>query len=413
MTGGTILLTNLHPDEALSLVIEAGTALSRSLGTETVPLDRALGRVLAQDIHASIDHPPFAKAAMDGYAYVRGTEFDRYTVIDAVPAGKASSKKLAEGEAARIMTGAPLPEGATGVQRIEWTEELGRDSEGRPLVRFRLREKIDNIIARGENLQQGALLLTRRFLMPQDIGILAADGIAEVEVRRKLRVGVISTGDEIVPAGTALPPAAIYDSNGPQLAAQAWAAGAEVMTFGIVQDSETALTEVLSRALSQCTMVILSGGVSMGDYDLVPRVLQKLGVEPVFHSLKMRPGKPTFFGKTDKAAVFGLPGNPVSTFVNFEVLVKPFLHACMGLDYTPLMLRVRLASPLVRKGSDRVEFLPGTLQLSPEGMTAEPLPYHGSSMITVLAHAQVLFRMEIGQERIEAGAYTDARLIRA
>lgn len=413
MTGGTTLLTNLHPDEALRLLKEAAVPLEDQLGTETVTLDRALGRALARDLYASLDHPPFAKAAMDGYAYVRGTESDRYTVIDAVPAGKASSKKLAKGEAVRIMTGAPLPEGASGVQRIEWTDELGMDSQGRPLVRFRLREKIDNIIARGENLSRGSLLMTRRLLMPQDIGILAADGIGKVEVRRKPLVGIISTGDEIVPAGTALPPAAIYDSNGPQLAAQAAAAGAEVMTFGIVQDREDALSEVLSRALSQCTVVILSGGVSMGDYDLVPRVLQNLGVEPVFHSLKMRPGKPTFFGKTDKTAVFGLPGNPVSTFVNFEVLVKPFLYACMGLDYTPPMLRVRLASPLMRKGSDRVEFLPGTIHPSQEGMTAEPLPYHGSSMITVLAHAQVLFRMEIGQERIEAGAYTDARLIRA
>lgn len=406
------MYTNLHPDEALRLVLETASSIEAQIGTEMVQIGEAQGRILAQDLCASIDHPPFAKAAMDGYAYVKGPSREHYTVVDALPAGSSSARTLAEGELIRIMTGAPLPEGATGVQRIEWTRGSGTGADGLPRVVFTVREKADNIIERGENKKKGSPLMSRRVLKAQDIGILAADGVASVEVRRRPRVGIISTGDEIVEAGRPLPPAKIYDSNGPQLAAMARAAGAEVQWFGIVGDNETALTDALGRALERCTLVILSGGVSMGDYDLVPRVVETLGVEPVFHTLKMRPGKPTFFGRTAHTAVFGLPGNPVSTFVNFEVLVKPFLFACMGLAYRPLMLRVCLAKPLARTGSDRVEFLPGIIYPGPQGMLAEPLPYRGSSMITVLADAQVLFRMELGQEKIDAGEYTNVRLIR-
>ncbi|MEJ5184881.1 MAG: gephyrin-like molybdotransferase Glp [Rectinemataceae bacterium] len=405
--------TNLHPDEALVLVLDAASEAHRYLAREQIPLEHALGRALAEEIRSPIDHPPFDKAAMDGFAYRKGEPRSTYTVIDAVPAGRASESPLGEGEAIRIMTGAPIPLGATGVQRVEWTREAGTDAQGRPLITFTLQEKITNIIARGENLRQGELLLSPRILQPQGIGILAAGGIAQVSVYRKPRVCVISTGNEIVAAGTPLPPSCIFDSNGPQLVAQAQMAGAEARFLGIVPDREEDLRRTLAEALAASDIVILSGGVSMGDFDLIPKVLRQLEVEPVFHTLKMRPGKPTFFGRRDRVAVFGLPGNPVSTFVNFEVFVKPYVLACMGLDHTPRTVRARLVSPLSRKGSDRVEFLPCTLEKDELGMLARPLQYHGSSMITVLAHAQALVRMELGQERIEAGEYLNARLIRA
>ncbi|MDH7483642.1 MAG: molybdopterin molybdotransferase MoeA [Spirochaetales bacterium] len=405
--------TNLHPDEALEIVLQAARAAHQHLAEEKIPLEQALGRALAHDVLSPIDHPPFDKAAMDGFAFRESQPGRTYTVIDAVPAGKSSSSPLGEGEVMRIMTGAPIPPGAAGVQRFEWTRDAGTDAEGRPLVTFTQQEKITNIIARGENLRQGEPLLSPRMLQPQDIGILAASGIAKVQVWRKPRVSIISTGDEIVAAGTALPPSCIYDSNGPQLVAQAQLAGAEARFLGIVPDRVEALRGALATALAESEIVILSGGVSMGDFDLIPKVLRQTGVAPVFHTLKMRPGKPTFFGVRDRVAVFGLPGNPVSTFVNFEVLVKPFILASMGLEHAPRMIRARLASALSRKGSDRVEFLPCTLAADEQGMLVRPLRYHGSSMITVLAHAQALVRMELGQERIEAGEYLDARLIRA
>ena len=403
---------NIHPDEAISLVLDVAQRIFPGPATEIVPLDAALGRALVSSLESPIDHPPFDKSAMDGFAF-SGTAINGiYRVIDSVSAGRSSGAEQKPGEAIRIMTGAPVPRGTDAVQRIEWTEEKGLDSAGFPLVKFTKSETFDNIIRKGENLAAGAELLSPRILSAQDIGILASGGFAAVEVSVKPRVAVISTGDEIEAPGVQLSGASIYDSNGPQLCAQAQAAGASVKYHGIVRDNRDDLLAVFSRALDGSDLVLVSGGVSMGDLDLVPSVLASLGVEAIFHSLAMRPGKPTFFGLRGATAVFGLPGNPVSTFVNFEVLVKPYLFRAMGLAYNPPVIAAILGSPIARKGSDRVEFLPAKLSVSPEGMVATPLGYRGSSMITVLAEADILLRMELGQSRIEKGETVHARHIR-
>jgi len=404
--------TNIHPDEALSLILDIAQRIFPAPATETVPLDAALGRALASGVASPVDHPSFDKSAMDGFAFSGSAGKGPYRVIDSVPAGRSCGAELKSGQAVRIMTGAPVPRGTDAVQRIEWTEEAGLDAAGFPLVKFTRAETFDNIIRKGENLTAGSVLLSPRVLSAQDIGILASGGFAEVDVALRPRVAVVSTGDEIEAPGTPLSDASIYDTNGPQLCAQARAAGAAVQNYGIARDRRDGLRAVFSRALDENDLVLVSGGVSMGDLDLVPSVLAGLGVEVVFHSLAMRPGKPTFFGTRGATAVFGLPGNPVSTFVNFEVLVKPCLFRAAGLVYAPPVIRARLGSPLSRKGSDRVEFLPATLGISPEGMVATPLGYRGSSMITVLAEADILLRMELGQSRIEKGEIVDARRIR-
>ena len=407
------MLRNLHPDEAVRIVIEEAKRAWPSPRVERVPLAAAAGRALVGAVASPIDHPPFDKSAMDGFAYAGPAPDGVYEVIDAVAAGRRSAAAVSPGKAIRIMTGAPIPAGTAGVQRVEWTEAAGRAASGAELVHFTIREKIDNIIRRGENLKAGEELLSPRILAPQDIGILAASGCAEVEVAARPRVGVVSTGDEIEAAGSPLGEASIYDSNGPQLAAQAAAAGCEVRFYGIARDIAGELAAVLERALAENDLVLVSGGVSMGDFDLVPAVLSNLGVEPIFHSLAMRPGKPTFFGRRGNSAVFGLPGNPVSTFVNFEVLAKRYLWAMMGLAGEPAVVRARLGAPLSRKAADRVEFLPARLFPGDGGMIAEPLAYHGSSMINVLARADALLRMEIGELAIGGGTIVDARRIRA
>lgn len=407
------MLRNLHPDDAIGIIREAAKRIWPKPRMERISLAEATGRALVERIESPIDHPPFDKSAMDGFAYAEAMASGFYRVVDAVSAGRTSGTRLNVGEAIRIMTGAPLPTGAKAVQRVEWTQEAGNDSDGIPLVMFTKRESTDNIIRKSENLRRGSLLLSPRILASQDIGILAAAGIASVEVSARPNVGVVSTGDEIEEAGKPLSLASIFDSNGPQLCAQAREAGAMARFYGIARDREEALSGTLSRALDECDIVLVSGGVSMGDFDLVPTVLGKLGVEPIFHSLAMRPGKPTFFGIRENKAVFGLPGNPVSTFVNFEVLVKHFLYAMMGMEYKPALISASLGAALERKGTDRVEFLPARLLPTKRGMSAIPLDYHGSSMITVLALADALLRMEIGESRIEEGAVIDARRIRA
>lgn len=407
------MLRNLHPDEALKLIKNVAQRLWPEPDTERIDLAAAAGRVLPNALASPINHPPFDKAAMDGFAYTDVFPGAVYRVVDMVAAGKSSDMRVKPGEIVRIMTGAPLPAGASAVQRVEWTEAAGLDEAGKPLVRFVKRESVDNVIRKGENLATGGILLTPRRLAAQDIGILASGGFATVTVSRQPRVGIVSTGDELCAASRTLPAAAIFDSNGPQLCAQAEAAGAKVAFFGIIPDAKAALFDGLSKALDGSDVVLVSGGVSMGDFDFVPSVLAELGVETLFHSLAMRPGKPTFFGIRGKTVVFGLPGNPVSTFVNFEVLVKHYLYRMMGLEYTPSIVAARLNAPLVRSGADRVEFLPAKITPAIESMCVMPIKYHGSSMLNVLAEADVLLRMELGQKRIEEGTIVYARRIRA
>ena len=407
----------IHPDEALRLVLDAAPPPA----TEPVPLGEALGRALVRVLPSTVDHPPFDKSAMDGFAFDPALPAAVLKVVQSVAAGSEAGRRLGRGECARIMTGAPLPPGAGAVQRIEWTEpvvpkgdDAGTAGVGAEFVRFTRPETGSNVILRGENLRRGEPLLGPRLLAPQDIGILASSGYAEVEVARRPRVAVLSTGNEVVEPGRPLGGAAIYDSNGPQLAAQARSAGCVATFLGIARDEPGRLAEALGRALDGFDVVLVSGGVSMGDFDLVPRTLEALGVRRVFHKVAMKPGKPTWFGLRGTTAVFGLPGNPVSTFVNFEFLLKPHLARRMGLEPRPRMLRAVLAAPVSRRESDRVEFLPVRIERDAErGIDlARPLGYRGSSMLNILAEADGLVRVEIGVDRLEEGASVDARLIR-
>lgn len=414
--------TDVHPDEAISLILEAGGKIRAdrlAMGDclfEDLPLAFALGRILVDSVKSPVDHPPFDKSAMDGFAVCAGEAGTVVKVVAELPAGspegESSGGQPGPGEAARIMTGAPVPLGAGLVQRIEWTETLAPDADGSDRVRFTRTETADNIIRRGENLRAGEILLGARRLLPQDIGILASGGLENVRVSIRPRVAVLSTGNEIAGQGRLLPSGCIYDSNGPQLVAQSLAAGADTRFFGVARDEAGALRRSLSDAFAFGDVVLVSGGVSLGDFDLVPSTLRSLGVETVFHSLKMRPGKPTFFGLLGGKAVFGLPGNPVSTFVNFEVLVKPYLYALQGLELKPATLRLPLAAPLSRRGSDRVEYLPVSITSGPGGSGAMPLRYHGSSMLNILAVTDGLVRMELGESEREAGEMIDVRLLR-
>jgi len=426
----------LHPDEALRLVLDDLPPPR----LEEVALADALGRALPEAVLARLDQPPFDKSAMDGFAFAApdggalcdsmggaaglggaagsaaaaGAAGRLWRVVLLVAAGAEAGAPLGPGECAKIMTGAPLPAGANAVQRVEWTEGAGLDADGHDLVRFTKPETVSNVICRGENQRSGSVLIGPRVLGAQDIGILASDGQARIRVARRPVVGVVSTGDELRSPGEELGKAAIYDSNGPALAAQAAAAGAEVRRYGIARDEAGALESLLGRALDECDMVLVSGGVSMGDFDYVPKTLEKLGVRRVFHKIAMKPGKPTFYGRRGPTSVFGLPGNPVSTFVNFEFLVKAQLYRRMGLAYEPRLVAATLAQDLVRRECDRVEYFPMRLDREADrvGERALPLAYRGSSMLSILAEADCLVRVEIGTSVIKEGSLVLARLLR-
>jgi molybdopterin molybdotransferase len=387
----------LDPDEALALV----EGISPRGVTESLPVPEALDRVLSEEVRALVDSPPFAKAAMDGYAVPAEDLQDTYRLVETIAAGDVPSRALEPGECAKIMTGAMLPAGAARVIRVEYTETDGNT------VRVTTPEPHRNVIERGENLREGERVLTPRLLRPQDIGILASLGIASVRVAVPPRVGIITTGSELADPGTRLPPGAIYNSNGWQLCAQVAGSACPYSYFGVVPDEPDALAAVLSRALEQCEVVLLSGGVSMGDLDFVPQVVRRVGATIDFHKLAVKPGKPTLFARRGDRCLFGLPGNPVSTFVIFEVFVKSLLYRLMGLAYRPLVVRAPLAAALRRRDTERVEYRPVRLHTA----AAAPLSYHGSSHLNVLAEADGLVRIERGVELLEEGTQIDVRLI--
>jgi molybdopterin molybdotransferase len=393
----------IHPDEALAL-IEAVEIAPR---TEVVGLSRALGRIAAADPVSRVDQPPFDKSTMDGFAYSNAEgrlarSGDSFRLVGSIAAGAAPPARLAPGDCVRIMTGAPVPAGTVAVHRLELASEAG----GR--VAIASAETAPNIVRRGANRPAGERIFPRRALRPQDIGILAANGIAEVEVVRAPVVRVISTGDELAAAdGTGLDAWRIYDSNGPQLVAHARVAGCEAAFLGIVPDDEARIGAAIEEAVRDADLAIVSGGVSVGDFDCVAGAAARAGFRTVFHGIAMKPGKPAFLGRRDSRFLYGVPGNPLSAFVNFEVMLRPLIARLCGYRWSPAVVRVRLGAAFARTDVERVEFVPAALR----GGEAFPIGCTGSSMLDALAEADALVRVEAGRSRVEAGEELDARLV--
>jgi molybdopterin molybdotransferase len=414
----------IHPDEAIAMMASYLRTPQTGLQTETASLLACLGRALPEVITSRHDQPPFDKSAMDGWAWqpAAGETLPAapLAIRGVIAAGKAAegdsaSGPILPGQTARIMTGAALPPGATRVQRFEWAQE----SEG--TVRFTKAESFDNIIRQGENARIGDILLTPRIIGAQDIAVLAADGRAEVTVAKPVAVGVFSTGTELAEPGEKLSGSRIYDSNRPQILSQLPRGLCKARDLGSLPDDYESTLAAVTAALASCELLILSGGVSMGDFDYVPRALKAAGVQERFHGVAMKPGKPTFFGEwagseasaegntdgTSRCLVIGLPGNPVSVFVNTELLVRPLLSALSGIVYRPLDIPVPVAETLTRKGADRVEFLP--VRVDTDG--ARLVRYGGSSAIQALAEADGFLRMDIGIDRIGKGGIAHVRFV--
>ena len=387
----------LDPDAALKILEDFEFTPS----VEVVPISEALGRVLAEAVRARVDSPPFSKAAMDGYALRASDGSERFQILEMIAAGDVPKNKIGPGQCSKIMTGAMMPEGADKIVRVEFT----RESEG--WMRVTEPEPYANIIERGENLRAGDPLLDPKVLRAQDIGVLASQGYASVSVSVVPVVGVITTGSELRSAGQQLEAGEIYNSNGPQLCAQVQAMGARWRNYGVVPDDPRLLAGAIDRALGDCDVLLLSGGVSMGDLDFVPGVLKTLGAQVVFHKLAVKPGKPTLFARKERSFVFGLPGNPVSTFIIFEVFVKLFLYRWMGITGKPRVVSGTLAEAIRRRDAQRLEYRPVRL----EGRRIIPLAYHGSSHLSALREAEGLIRIAIGTARIEEGSELDVRLL--
>lgn len=377
---------------------------AKPLDTECVPLRQALHRVLAQDVVSDSDMPPFHKSAMDGYACRRQDLDQALTVVEEIPAGQFSSRTIGPGECAKIMTGAPVPEGADVVIKVE---DIERAAEGR--IRFLGRKTSSNICLQGEDIRAGDVVLRAgACLGAAHLAVLAGAGCAEPLVSRRPRVGLIVTGDELVEPSEKLAGGRIRNTNGFQVYAQAEAMHADVHDFGVVPDNAEAIREALLQAKAGRDLVVLTGGVSAGDYDFVPDVLQNSGYSLLFESVAMQPGRPTVFGVEGKTFCCGLPGNPVSAFVVFEILLKPFLYRLQGHAYQPRLAAAVLGQDIRRRNADRQITLP---VIFTEPGIVTPLDYHGSAHIHVMAMAHGLLTIPAGAAALSQGTAVQVRLL--
>lgn len=387
-------------EEAYKIVIESGSPL----GKEQVELINALDHVLAEDVTSDIDMPPFDKSAMDGYACLREDLANELNVIETIPAGTIPQKTIQSNECSKIMTGAIIPKGADCVVMVEHTEEIDVNK-----IRFLKDETKTHICYKGEDVKKGEVVLGKETLIkPQHIAVLASVGVTEPIVFKQPRVGIIITGNEIIEPSHVPALSQIRNSNGYQLVSQVKTTGITPKYYGIAKDTEESTFNFINQALSDNDVIILTGGVSMGDFDLVPDILRKLGVKLLFEAIAVKPGKPTVFGKKDDKLIFGLPGNPVSSFFQFELLVKPLLYTLMNLDYSPLIIKLPMASNYQRKNADRLAWIPVQVTDNSEVM---PLEYHGSAHIHSLDKANGIIQIPMGKTLLNKGDFVDVRQI--
>lgn len=387
-------------EEALSITLNA----ARLYGKETVPYLQSVGRVLSEDLYADISMPPFDKSAMDGYACKREDLGLELKLIETIPAGVEPSKRVESGQCSQIMTGAIIPEGADTVIMVEQTESAGSDT-----IRFTGDKTRSNICYFGEDINKGDLVLEKGTLIgSRHIPVLATIGVVDVPVSVQTRVGVIATGTELVEPDQVPGISQIRNSNASQMMGQLSSLGLNPKYFGIAPDDEEQTYNSLAHALEISDVLVLSGGVSMGEFDFVPAVLQRLGLELKYQKIAVQPGKPTTFAVGRDKFVFALPGNPVSAFVQFEILVKPFLLECMGHKWEPLVWKLPAGEKFTRKKTSRMSWIP--VKLSQEGKVIS-LDYHGSAHIFALNQAQGFIYFNVGQAQIEVGELVNVRPI--
>jgi molybdopterin molybdotransferase len=403
-------------EEALRLVEE----LVLPLAPRRVQLNESAGLILAERVVSEVNSPPHDKTLMDGYAVVSGDRAVERTVIEEIGAGTVPRRAVTPGTATRLMTGAPVPEGADAIIPVEKTEMVADN-----VVRF-----LDLDVNSGEHiLRQGAstkvgdvVLEAGVALRPIEIGILAEVGHGLPLVQPRPRVAVLPTGNELVSIGERPAPGQIRNSNGPMLVASAARDGADATELPIASDDVSILRQLISEGLA-ADVLVLSGGVSAGKFDLVPNVLGALDVRMAFHKIALRPGKPLWFGVREagghRTLVFGLPGNPVSSLVCYELFVRPTIAALAGRGFAgPPSARATLGHEFNYKGG-RASCLPARISRrtcsaaisSHDGgetlATVEILPWHGSADLAALGHANALVRLGTEPVQLPAGSTVD------
>lgn len=401
----------LSVDEALSLVEQH----AKTLAPQRVALAHAAELVLAEDVTSSVDSPPYDKTLMDGYAIVSSDRAEIRQVLEEIGAGSVPRRPVTRGTATRLMTGAPLPEGADAVVPFEETELV--DDRTVRLLKNDAKPG-QHMLAKAAALRVGEHVFERGIVLrPIEIGILAEIGHAVVQVQPRPRVAVLPTGNELVAVNERPAAGQIRNSNGPMLAAAVARAGGAPTELPVARDEPGELERLIHIGL-ESDMLLLCGGVSAGKFDLVPGALKNLGVDEIFHKIALRPGKPLWFGvkrfADRQVLVFGLPGNPVSTLVCHELFARPSIAALAGRGFVaPSHITAKLAHDFNYKGG-RASCLPAAIIWPrydehdivpcdrPRPMV-EILPWHGSADLVTLARANGLVRLGIEPANLDAG----------
>jgi molybdopterin molybdotransferase len=396
----------LAPNEAIERIL---SSVSPVAGFEKIAVRSALGRVLARDIESTLNVPPHANSAMDGYA-VRGADLpsegtQELKVLGTAWAGRPFAGSVHPGECARIMTGAPIPEGADTVIMQEFVERQG------DFIRVEKGHKPgENVRPAGEDIALGETVLRAgRRLTPSDLGLAASLGLGEVLVKRRLRVAFFSTGDELRSIGEPLSEGAIYDSNRYTLYGMLVRLGAEVIDMGVVKDIREDLEAAFKAAAECADVLITSGGVSVGEADFVTESLEAVGTVH-FWKVAMKPGRPVAFGRVGNAIFFGLPGNPVSVMATFYQFVQPPLRKMMGeTEIFPLTIKAKLLGHLKKK-QGRVEYQRGILGHDETGqLTVRGTGPQSSAMLTSMSEADGFIVLPMDWGRVEADTLVDVQ----
>ncbi len=385
-------------EEALKIIREHSTS---SLETKNVKLEYAAARILAQDVFSDMDFPSFNKSAMDGYV-IRKEDIDKtLQVIEFIPAGKKPKKFVEPGTCAKIMTGALLPEGADMVVMKEDVEVKGdRISITKPMSKA-------NILWQGEDVKKGDLLLKKGIrLNPVHIGLLASVGISQPLVYRKPIISILSSGDELVNLNEKPEPPKIRNSNSVQLEVLAKTLGAETINLGQVSDDKNLIFRAVKIAIDVSDVVVITGGASVGDLDFTGEVFEELKAELHFSRLAIQPGKPVLFATIGKKYLFGLSGNPVSSYVQFQLLVNPLLDALTGNKQESKIFKLPLSLDKKRKSAERTLLFPVRIN---EIMEAEAIDYHGSAHLNAYQQADGMAAFPIGKNELKKGEMVDVR----
>jgi len=381
---------------SLAQAIEIAFSKARPLGTETIDLMESTGRILSQDIFADADMPPFNKSAMDGYACRRADLEMELSVLEIVPAGKTPTKVIGPGQCSKIMTGAQVPEGADIVFMVEYSVETAPGK-----VRFNGQKSNSNICMKGEDLKKGDQILSAGIqIRPQHIAILASVGETKPLVYKCPVAGIISTGSELVNPEEKPGTSQIRNSNGPQLFSQSKSYRFKTNYYGIVADDELLTRQIIEKSIAENDVTILSGGVSVGDFDFVPGIIQDLGFEIHFSKINIKPGQHTTFASKDDKYIIGLPGNPVSSFIQFEVFVLPFLRKLMNYEQPEIKIALTINHDFTRKKPDREECLPVQVNAQNE---VQLINYHGSAHIHAYHQAFGFITIPVGKAELKKG----------